>query len=195
MIEELIGSPVKARVLALLRERGGDMHVSAIARELGVSKSYASECLRALAEAGLLDRRRIGRSVAYRLSPTRRAQSVVEAISGEPLHREIEQAIASGFRPLKPVSVILFGSAVRSLRAGSDVDVLIVHDGSAGSERIAPIAARLTERFGFHISVVQMSASEFRRKARKGEEFVLNVMAHGRVLAGRSFEEVVWRAK
>ena len=64
-----------------------------------------------------------------------------------------------------------------------------------GSARRAAAAARLTERFGLPVSVIGMRPPEFRKKGREGEEFVLNVMADGKVLAGKPLEEVVWPRK
>ncbi|MBD3782338.1 MAG: helix-turn-helix transcriptional regulator [Micrococcales bacterium] len=63
----LLGDPTRLRILRELHERG-ESSVSALAEASGVSVANTSQHLGRLALGGIVGRRRIGRSVAYRIT-------------------------------------------------------------------------------------------------------------------------------
>lgn len=194
MIETILDSKVKTRTIKLLSERDEVFQVSDVARMLKTSKSRTSECLRELAEKGVLESRTIGRSVVYKLASNNLAKTVSKAVTQErSMLYEIQRKVVAETKKFKPVSLVLFGSALKGLKIGSDIDFLLLYDNSLEREKIYEIVGRLSERVGFRVSILPMRLKEFRSKAKKGEEFIVNVMANNRLLFGRDLEEVVWQ--
>jgi predicted nucleotidyltransferase len=92
-------------------------------------------------------------------------------------------------------SIVLFGSALTELKIGSDIDFLIVGRKKIDREAISTIETDLINKYGFHISATFMTEEELKEKAKNGEEFVINVMANGKLLYGRNLEDIVWSEK
>lgn len=192
MLESIIDSKVKMKIVKLFAIRNEPLHVSEVARLAKTSKSRASECLKELTEKGVFESKVVGRNVIYSLSPTALAKSVVEALRQEEnLLNEISKSFVNEIKKIKnkPISVALFGSALRELKFESDIDFFIVGN---EKDKFYEIASKLTEKFGFKISVLIMNRDEFRRKAKEGEEFVINVLANHKLLYGKKLEDLVW---
>lgn len=193
MFEEVLDTKIKSRIAKLFAERRETLQISDVARILNISKSRASECLKDLAEKGILESEAIGRSVVYKPAKSNLAQNLFKALTHEKfMLLEIEKNLVSEMRKTRPDSIILFGSTLKGLKIGSDIDFLVIYKNKIGKERIYEISSKLSEKSGFHISVLTMSSDEFITKARRGEEFVLNVMANYRLLYGKKPEEIVW---
>jgi len=62
----VIGDPNRIRILELLR--AGELPVSRIGADLGMSQQNASKHLCVLAQAGIVARRKVGTSVRYRIA-------------------------------------------------------------------------------------------------------------------------------
>ena len=190
MLENIINSKVKVKIIGLFSRERESLHVSEVARIANVSKSRASECLKELAERGLLSSKIIGRNVIYSLASNSLAETVVKAFTqDETVLKDICNAFVKEIKGYKPISVSLFGSALKKLEFDSDIDFFIVTN---KKNEFYQLASKLTEEFGFRISVLAMSEREFKEKARKGEEFILNVLANHRSLYGKNMEELVW---
>ncbi len=195
MLEALLGKGVKLRIVRLFAEGNDDRQVSDVSRSLGISKSRASECLRELERSGILVSKKIGRSVIYRISSTEKARLAVELVYPE---RRIVEGICGDvvtyLAKLKPLSVVMFGSALKRLKEGSDIDIMAVFK-DPDEDAVNGIAAALTEKYGMDVSIISMAVKELREKASRGEEFVLNVIAVHRLLCGKDLEELVWQGK
>ncbi|OGI16054.1 hypothetical protein A3K63_02155 [Candidatus Micrarchaeota archaeon RBG_16_49_10] len=192
MIENIIDSKVKMKIAKVFVRDGGDMHVSEVARVAKISKSRASECLREMADKGLLESRVVGRNTVYSLSSTSLSRNVMAALKqDENLLDEISKAFVNEIKKLKskPVSVALFGSASEELKIGSDVDFFVV---GGWKEKFYEVAAGLTQKLGVRISVLVMGKDELIRKTREGEEFVINILANHNLLYGKKLEELIW---
>ena len=195
MIEEAMNSKVKGRIVKFLSQQTGEFQVSDLARLLKVSKSRASETLRELSDMGVLSSRNVGRSVLYRFSSSDMARTIRDSVNSDStLLENIENNVIKETSWLKPVSTVRFGSSLRGLKPHSDVDFLIIHKKPAKKEKIYEIVAKLSSRFGIHISIILMKENDFVRKARSGDEFVLNAMA-GKLIHGTDMEDVVWHEK
>ncbi len=194
MLEAVFNSRVKTKIIQLLSLTNGALQVSDVARTLKVSKSRASECLAELAQKGILERRSVGRSVLYRMASNSLAKSISKAVLKErALIHEIEKEVLVETKRFRPVSLVLYGSAAKELKIGSDVDFLLLCRTIPSRKEIYTIVAKLTEKLGFHVSILPMSVKKFRGKAGSGEEFALNVMATGKLLYGKDLEDVVWQ--
>jgi len=194
MLENIIDSKVKAKILKVFAKREGPLHVSEVARLAKVSKSRASECLRELAEKGILESRVAGRNVTYSLSSSILAQTIVKSLTQEEiLLSEISKSLVGEIRKLKPESVALFGSALKGLKLESDIDIIVItHREGLQKEKFYGIASKLTEKFGLRISILVMDKNEFKEKAKRGEEFIVNVLANHKLLYGKKLEDLVW---
>lgn len=73
-----LGHPARLRILALLR--GGELCVCQIYTVIGLAPSTISEHLTELRRAGLLEERKDGRWVHYRLKPKEGLQDLVEVL-------------------------------------------------------------------------------------------------------------------
>lgn len=195
MLENVIGKGARRRVASLFARRGEEMHVSEVARALGIAKSRASVCLRDLESEGILESRKVGRSVIYRPSKTEGARLAMELLNPEEkLLQMLGKDVVRDLRHMKAVSVALFGSALKEIKEGSDVDIIAIFD-RPDEDEVNMVSSKLTEKYGIDVSIMPMKTEEFREKAKRGEEFVINVIAIHKLLYGRPLEEVVWQEK
>src|SRR5205807_4254709 len=83
-------------------------------------------------------------------------------------------------------SVILYGSwAKKKARPQSDVDLLLVASPQrskerALQERVDDTRARMSERYGRPISLLILGPDDLRRRLRKRDPFIRDVIAQGR---------------
>lgn len=190
-----MNSKVKGRIVKFLSQQTDEFQVSDLARILKISKSRASETLRELSDMGVLSGRSVGRSVLYKFSSNDLAKTVRDSINSEGLFLEsIENEVVKETKWLKPISIVRFGSSLRGLKPRGDVDFFIIHKDRTKKEKIYEVVAKLSAKFGIHISVTLMEAKDFIRKARSGNELAVNVMA-GKLAWGEDLEDVVWREK
>lgn len=73
-----LGHPARLRILALLRD--GELCVCQINAVIGLAPSTVSEHLTELRRTGLLEERKEGRWVHYRLNPKGRPQDLLEGL-------------------------------------------------------------------------------------------------------------------
>lgn len=199
MIEEVLDSKAKIKIMKVFcqfPERKFQM--IEVAKHSKLSNSRTSECLRDLARVGILESRKIGKGYEYKLSTSNYYSKMLLKFfkEEEKLLENIVKDYIKGIKPLKGVkSVVLFGSALTGLKIGSDVDFLVVGKGSVEREKISSIETELINKYGFHISTTFMTEDELREKAKKGEEFVINVIANGKVVYGKNLEDLIWLEK
>lgn len=196
MIGDILNTKVKMKIAVLFSKEKRRLQVSDVARMLKISKSRASECLRDLEKNGLLNSTAVGRSVVYELSSTKLAKYVAGALrQDEKLISEIENSLKKEINKLNPVSVARFGSSLSGLKPGSDVDFIALFEGKIDEKRVYEFSAKLSEEYGIRISVLPMAVKEFREKARRGEDFVLNVAATYKLVDGKDLEGLIWSVK
>lgn len=196
MLENILDTKAKKLIATLFSKERRAFHVTDVAERLGISKSRASECLRELENGGLLKSKSVGRSVIYGLSSTKIAKSVIESLmQDEKLINSLETRLIKELAILKPISVVRFGSSLRGLKAESDIDILLICRENAAQNKTHKISAKLSEEFGIPVSITVMGLEGFRAKAKKGEEFVLKLIATHKLLRGKDPEDLVWREK
>lgn len=193
MFESILNSKIKIRIAKLFSETNQSLQVSDVARRLKISKSRASECLSELSEKGILEKKVIGRSVVYKMASTGFAETIRKMLAQERvLLSEIKNSVLKEVKKLKPVSVVLYGSSLKGLKFDRDVDFLLIYKNDLEKEKIYEMVGKLSEKFGLHISILSMSEEEFRKKARAGEEFILNIMANHNLIYGKKLDGIVW---
>lgn len=196
MLKDILTTKVMVKIARLFSEDNGQFQVSDVARKLSISKSRASECLRELEKSGLLKSRIIGRSIIYAAANTKLSKSILGAFKQESkIIIDVENAMMRKIKVLNPISVARFGSSLKGLKSGSDIDIIAIFEKDINSGSIHEISAKLTVEFGITISIIAMSLREFREKAKKGEEFVLKLVATHKLLSGRNLEDLIWQEK
>lgn len=195
-IFDILDTKIKAKIAGLFSKNKGPLHVSEVARALSISKSRASECLRDLEKSGLLKSRSFGRSVVYELLSTKFAESIVASMNeDEKFITALEVELKKQVKPLKPVSMVRFGSSMKELKRGSDIDIFLVYVEKISNDKLYRLSADLTKDFGIPISITAMELEEFRAKAKRGEDFVLKLIATHKHLYGKNLEDLIWSEK
>jgi len=198
---ELVVSPPKLRLLRYLHAHDGSFTGRELARAVGSDPKNVLLALKNLVETGVVHRRRAGKAYLYSLN---RANYIVSDILVPAFQHEkgrLETLGAEVAAATKPAaeSVILYGSWVRG-RGGSssDIDLLVVIGPKARKdeveEKLSGLRAHLTDRFGHPPSFLVMTKDDFRRRVRRGNSLVGEIVEQGRVLAGRPMAELIGRA-
>jgi DNA-binding transcriptional ArsR family regulator len=84
----MLGHPARVRIIELLRD--GEQSVGALQAELGLDSSGTSQHLTAMRRLGLLDSRRVGTSVLYRVNDPRIFQLL--EVAKQVLTSQLEQS-------------------------------------------------------------------------------------------------------
>jgi len=199
MIEEILDSKVKGKIMKLFckfPERKFQM--IDVAKLSKLSNSRTSECLRELARMGILESRKIGKGYEYKLNHSNYYSQLLLKFFKEDdkLIDHITRDFVESMKTFKGVkSIVLFGSALTGLKIGSDIDFLVVAEKKIEKEEISRIETELIDKYGFHISTTFMTDEEIKEKAKKGEEFVVKLMANGKLIFGKDLEDVIWSEK
>jgi predicted nucleotidyltransferase len=200
MILDLLGSRPRLRLLRYLATHEGLQTGRALAHAADVEPKRAGEALADLVEAGLVDRRRAGKAFLYSINRDNYAvaEILLPAFINE---RDWLKRLGDDIRRSLPAidSVILYGSwAKGKAQAQSDVDLLLVTRQNVGKsqaiqlqERANDIRARMSERYGRPISLLIVGVENLRRRLRKRDRFIREILAEGQVLAGSGLGEVV----
>lgn len=152
-------------------------------------------------EVGALHRRRAGQAYLYSLNESSYLVSDVLLPGFRAESRWLESLGTEVLTALDRIAdaVILYGSWARGQAEPiSDVDLLVVIRAArmkAQAERVLePERGRLAERFGRPVSLLVVDKSDFRRRLRRGDRLIREIVREGRVVAGRSVAEVVGSA-
>jgi predicted nucleotidyltransferase len=196
MFEQIFDSRLKTRIIGLLVRRNTSLSGSEISRILNSSKSQTNECLKDLRDKGMLYEKSIGNTMLYSFSSNFVADSVKTAFNEENrLLDRIEKEVVSECKKLNPVSIVLFGSAVKGLKIGSDIDLLVLYEKPLDRDKLSDIASTITVKSGIHISPIAMNIKRFITDAKAGNEFTINIFAGYKLLYGKDLEALVWQEK
>ena len=153
-------------------------YLSELAVFLHTRPSSLQRELAALAQSGILERRRDGRRSYFkaetRLPIFRDLQSIFEKTVG------LVPSLAGALRPFesKIVCAFVYGSVAHGKeRATSDVDLMII--GNVGLAELAPSLRRVEKRLGREVNVTCYSVDEFRKKVARDDHFLTSVLKSG----------------
>lgn len=166
----------RQRVLAATLARPDKWwYLSELASFLGTRPSSLQRELAALAQSGILERRRDGRRTYFkaetRLPVFRDLCSLFEKTVG------VVPTLRTVLRPLheKIACAFVYGSFARGEeRVASDVDLLII--GRVGLAEVSPFLRKAERRLGREINVMNYSVDEFRKKVETGDHFLTSVL-------------------
>lgn len=190
-LDDILGTPTAVRLLRAWTE---SPHRTFTGRELAAQASVhpnrAHAVLRRLEEAGLAERRVIGRAHAWSLLTDHHLVRPLQRLFDE--ERKAGEALAGRVRAvLEKVPgvrrVVLFGSVARGdERPWSDLDLLVVVDSAATKAGVwGPVhelSREFAATFGNPLMPVIYTASEYERK--RGLPLVKNIEREGRLLLG-----------
>lgn len=197
-LDEVLGQRSKVMLLRFLLRTGGEHSGRDLSRFLGLDHKTCHAALRALAAQGVVEARRLGTAVGYKL---RTDHPVVRDILSPAFEREAELA-ARYVREAKEgsgapaESVILYGSVARGQEAaGSDVDVLFVtrdrREKARAEQALHAVAAELAGRWGSAPQFIVEDLATFRRKALRRDPFHGEILRTGKVVMGKPFAELL----
>ena len=188
-LEEAFGSRAKVRVLRTLAE---DPRRTWTERELAhasrLSPNTVNLAARALAKAGLLDVRRLGRTHAVQL----RGSAATEALRGFFVEEAgmmalVEDRIRHAVPP--GCAAYLYGSTLWGVpEAGSDVDLLLVAEDDALAEQAAgDVLALVPNVFPARLEIIALGRAKYRRRARG--PLMRRIAREGRPLGPKRLED------
>ncbi|WP_363323741.1 nucleotidyltransferase domain-containing protein [Accumulibacter sp.] len=165
-----------ARLGLLLLHPQESFHVREIARQTETNAGTLHKERTRLAQAGLLQRKRVGNRLRYgadRQCPVfEEMASILRKTSG--LADVLLDAMSPLARRIKVA--LIFGSIARGEgRTGSDVDILLV--GEIGFAEAVKALHATQEKIGREINPLVMSPEELRRKILGGDGFLRDVLA------------------
>lgn len=188
VLEQILGSKVKTRVLRLLaRQPEREFTLQEVALLTGLSHGSLHPALRRLSEVRAITARRVGRSTVYGLN---RRHYLVPPI--QVLFRQEARglAVVAGrfVRDLDKRGIrliLLFGSAARGEASErSDVDLLVVTASAQARARVSAEAAALLQRTDTHVSLTFLTPREARERTRRLDPFLVTALDEGRRLWG-----------
>lgn len=198
LLLDLLASRPAVRILRYLVAQGGSHTGRQLAGGAGVAVARAAEALSKLVDMSVLQRRRVGRAYLYSLNETNYlvSDSLLPAFRSEAewLERLGNEVYAVLER--KADAVMLYGSwARRQPTPTSDVDLLVVTRSGQDQDKVERILeqhrGRLAERFGRAVSLLVVGRDELRRRLRRGDQLMREIIREGRAVAGKSIAEVV----
>jgi len=199
MIEDILESKAKIIIVKFFCKFPDNVfQMIDVAKRSNLSNSRTSECLRDLARKGILESKKIGKGYQYKLNKSNIFSKLFLKLfrEEEKIIENLSQDFVKNIKKISGIeSIVLFGSSLKELKMGSDVDFLIVGKRKIDRERISSIETKLIDEYGFHVSTTYMNEIEFKEKAKMGEEFVINMIANGKVIFGKNLEEIVWSEK
>lgn len=182
-------------VLAVLAETTAELSLRTTARLASVSPSQASRVLPGLVELGLVERREVPPSSLFRLNRENVAAQVVIGLARSRETVLERMGAAANELPLRPVSLIIFGSfARREADRESDIDAVLVRPDEADDDiwaaGVEQWRTRVRALTGNPVGVIEISQSEARDKLSNGSELWRDITRDGVVLHGATLDEL-----
>jgi predicted nucleotidyltransferase len=197
-LDLVFGAPSHIAILRALAQRAQGATGAEVARAAGTTNQAALDSLGRLEEVGVVSRLPMGRGYVFRLN--RDHELVKRALL--PLLREEAEFMANLRAALRNaferevLSGLIFGSMGRGEeRPESDLDLCLVVKRKEDKERVLLRAATLSESlrsdFGVRVSPIALTAEEFSKGLRRGNELMRNIRADGDRFAGRPLEVIL----
>ncbi len=196
--DEILGQRSKVRLLRFLVTVAGDHSGRELAKRIGVDGRTCHSILRDLEEQGLVRRRRAGSAYLFEFNRDHiLVQEVLipafelESKLLERYARDVQERLGM---PL--VSLVLFGSTSRGEEAkSSDVDLLAVmrdkQSAAAAQTQAEEAGLELTRRYGNVPQVLAIDQTSLRRRWKKRDAFIREVVRTGKVVSGRPLTEIL----
>ncbi len=202
-LDYILGQQSKVKILRFLVKSNAELNGREIAKAVGLSHVKCHTALRELSVHGLINMRRIGRSVIYSIDP----ENILAKFFLTPLYNKeshllniLAQTIAKEFSFPRPLSIFLFGSIVKGqARPNSDIDILLVQPDEKNM-REAKVELSKAERnivklFSNRLAAIMIRKSEFKKRYKREEKFIKEVVKTGKIIYGKSLSELLRNEK
>lgn len=190
MLEDLLGSRAKVRILRLLcAHPAREYTLRELSHALSQSLGTTVPALSGLLGARIIVTRRVGRSRTVRLNDRHPLAGPLRALFREETHALARGALAfaEALPPAGLKAVVLFGSAARGEASSrSDVDVLVVLDEARKAAAVRRVAASMLDRFDAAVSPLVLTDREVERRLAAFDPLLETIAAEGRLLRGRA---------
>lgn len=198
-LDLLLGQTSKVRILRFLTMADSALNGRTIAASVGLSHVKCHTALQELHQHGVVEMRRSGKSILYRLN----LKSILVKKMLYPLFEKearlksiLKEIIAKYLKKPAPKSVILFGSfASGRAKPRSDIDVLIIsekkEDTPLFKESLDLAEAEITIGFGNHLAPIVMDKAEFRKRFKNKDKLIRNIAKEGKILFGDSISDLI----
>jgi predicted nucleotidyltransferase len=198
VLDDLLSQKSRVKILRHLSHTRLEMSGRRIAEDLGLSPWACHLALRQLTDQGILVMHNVGNTHLFRLNER---NYVVERLL-LPLFAEESRLLEAAIEELmtgltnRVASVVLYGSiSRRQERAFSDVDLLVLVAREKDRKNIQTVFeqrnAAFIARFGNVLSPLVLPVAEFRRRYRKSDALVTEIVNTGRVIYGQLISEVM----
>lgn len=189
MLERMLSSKSKVKILRMLMgSPKREFCLDDIVRGTKLSWGTAHPSMNDLVSSRIITIRKVGRTKLYRINernPLYRNLSNAFKNEKEALLRIAKEFVSElDKRSIK--SVILFGSVARGeATEKSDIDLLfIMKDTEAAKKRVGMLARKFADMYDIDIIPIYMTQTEFGRRKKGFDRFVMNVMQEGMVIFG-----------
>lgn len=204
-LDDALGTRSKVRILRVLLRREDELSGREVARQSGVSSHTAYRALEELADLGIVHRETS--PAEHQFSINRRHILVKNGLEG--LFSAERRAVDQAFDTLQTTcsrlsretkadirAAWLFGSAMRGEdRPSSDLDLLIVTDGSEGTnelrEELVEIGDDFRNDFGLQLSPVVLTVERLREMDADEAPLTRSVRSDARRVFGSRVREVL----
>lgn len=197
-LNAIFGQVSKVKILRFLVQSQAQANGREIAKNVGLSHVKAHTALKDLTRQGVVNMRSVGSSLVYWLNEE---HFLVREIIRPAFEKEaglfeyVCRIILKEISPPKPLSVILFGSFAKgNASADSDIDIVIIYprlkDKTVVSGELSRAEGKITSFFGNHLSSVPLSAEEFRKRLKKKDAFINEIVRTGKVIYGKGISEL-----
>ncbi len=197
ILSRLIDSDSKVKLLVKLLERpASSFSISELGRLADLPKASVSNIVTQWQETGLVLSKQQGRNKLVSLNPRfyllPELKRVFEKTKNfqKPLLKELESMHV--LKSPKVKAVIVFGSRMRKdYTSASDLDVLVglEEKNSSISEKIVEEFVEATKKTGVRFSPVTIDKTDMQNRWKEKDNFILNILAGGKILKGGKWLE------
>lgn len=186
----------QGRVLAVLAETTAELSLRSLARLAGVSVAQASRVLPTLVELGLVERREVPPSSQFRLCRSHVAAQSLLTLSTvqDTVFAEIGRITEE--LPVRPVSVIVFGSFARGeAERDSDLDTVVIRPSGLGEDdeewaaSVEQWRRSVQALTGNPVDILEIDADEAAAVMNSNRQVWRDVRRDGRVVYGLSIDD------
>jgi predicted nucleotidyltransferase len=194
----IFSAPSHVAILRALMDSREGMSGRSAARLAGVNHQACAMALKKLEALGIVRRRGAGKTQLISLNAKHFLvqETLLPLLRGERRFlAQIRQELGKNLGA-QVLSATLFGSAARGEAGlGSDLDLLlIVRNATAGaqtSDRARDLGEEFIERYGIRFSPLVMTLAEAKKRARRAEPLMSNILSEGIDLGPGKIKELL----
>jgi len=202
-LDYILGQQSKVKILRFLVKSHAELNGREIAKAVGLSHVKCHTVLRELSVHGLINMRRVGKSVIYSIEP----ENILVKFFLAPLYDKetrlvniLAKTIVKEFSSPRPVAIFLFGSIVKGQpRPNSDIDIFLIHPDEKNirkaKEELNRAERNVVKLFGNRLAPIMVKESNFKRRYKKGEKLVREVLKTGKIIYGKSLSKLLRNEK